>query len=104
MLSVYEAADMAHCMHALMRAHTKILAACKPARMPCTSRLQELCVHSWIHICVRSTFKCAHVQLKTSEEDVKRLISERRALQAKFADVEVVEGSLRELYVQMKVR
>eukprot|EP00967_Tisochrysis_lutea_P005388 scaffold6452_cov20-Tisochrysis_lutea.AAC.3 len=45
-----------------------------------------------------------HAQLKTSEADVKRLIAERRELMAKFADTEVVEGAVRELYVQMKVR
>lgn len=42
-------------------------------------------------------------QLKTSESDVKRLIAERRTLLSKFADIEVVEASVRELYVQMKV-
>jgi len=50
------------------------------------------------------THTYTHAQLKTSEADVKRLISERRALMSKFADIEVVEGSVRELYVQMKVR
>jgi hypothetical protein len=34
---------------------------------------------------------------------VKRLVTERRAILAKFADIEVVESSVRELYVQMKV-
>lgn len=43
------------------------------------------------------------LQLQTAEADVKRLIAERRTLLAKLADVEVVEGSVRELYVQMKV-